>query len=74
VFIAAKQVHPELFEGVGMGTSRALAETLARAGDLRVLLLSPHRDLDTAADVRAALCAGELDHAPRTLELLVARR
>jgi uncharacterized protein len=40
-----------VFAGVAWGTSRVLAETLARAGGLRTLLLEPCFDVDTPADL-----------------------
>jgi uncharacterized protein len=66
--IAAKRPHPELFAGVPMGSDTVLAATLERAGraGLTVGLLPPARDLDLAADLAAALAAGELDASPRT--------
>jgi hypothetical protein len=77
--VAAKAAHPELFEGVPMGTDTVLEVTLRRAATagLEVGLLAPMRDLDRIEDLRAALDAGELAASPRTLavatELLAGR-
>jgi glycosyltransferase A (GT-A) superfamily protein (DUF2064 family) len=67
--VAAKAPRPELFLGVPMGTDKVLAVTLRRAaaGNLRVGLLPPLRDLDRFEDLQAALDAGELAASPRTL-------
>jgi uncharacterized protein len=67
--VAAKAARPELFLGVPMGTGAVLEVTLRRvaAGDLRVALLPPLRDLDRFEDLRAALDAGELAACRRTL-------
>ncbi|MBA2530239.1 MAG: hypothetical protein H0V19_09845, partial [Euzebyales bacterium] len=47
-------------------------QTLRRAADagLRVRLLEPRHDLDTAADLLAALRRGQLAGAPRTATLV----
>jgi uncharacterized protein len=75
VLISAHRPHEELFVGVPMGTDSVLARTLARAREsgLRVALLGPRRDLDTAADLADALAGDELAHARRTLGLLSTR-
>jgi uncharacterized protein len=67
--VAAKAPRPELFVGVPMGTDAVLEMTLRRAaaGNLRVGLLPPLRDLDRIEDLQAALDAGELATSPRTL-------
>jgi len=58
-----------LFAGVPMSTGHTLTATLAAAhgAGLRTALLPPRHDLDTIADLRAALAAGELASAPATL-------
>jgi rSAM/selenodomain-associated transferase 1 len=76
--LAATRPTSHLFDGVEMSTTRVLADTLARAGaaGTPVTLLAPRHDLDTAADLVAALEAGQLAEAWRTralAERLVAR-
>src|SRR5207249_11777795 len=60
--IALRAPHPELFEGVAMGTDQVLEQTLerAQAAGLRVRLLPTVRDLDTAQDLDQANQRGEL--------------
>ncbi len=67
--VATARPLPELFAGVPMSTSSTLAATLAaaRGAGLRTALLAPRHDLDTVADLVAALAAGELVSAPATL-------
>jgi uncharacterized protein len=66
--------RPEVLVDVEMSTPRVLADTLARAeaAALRVALVAERHDLDTVADLAAALAAGQLDHAPRTRAAAVA--
>ncbi|MFQ6058363.1 MAG: TIGR04282 family arsenosugar biosynthesis glycosyltransferase [Anaerolineae bacterium] len=51
--IGMKAFHPELFQGVAMGTERVLSQTLERARrtNLRVSLLPPWYDVDTQDDL-----------------------
>jgi rSAM/selenodomain-associated transferase 1 len=67
--VAAARPLAVLFAGVPMSTSHTLAATLAaaRGAGLRTALLPPRHDLDTIADLVAALAAGELASAPATL-------
>lgn len=67
--LATSAPEPGLFDGVAMGTSQVLAQTVAQAGllGLSVALTGRRYDVDTAADVRAAHRAGQLDAAPCTL-------
>jgi hypothetical protein len=55
--IGMKAPHPELFQGVAMGTERVFMETLERArrANLRVSLLPPWYDVDTRDDVKRLL-------------------
>jgi len=60
--IGMKAFHPELFQGVAMGTERVFSQTLegARQANLWVSLLPPWYDVDTQDDLeclRAELCA-----------------
>ncbi len=68
--LAASRPTPQLFDGVVMSTERVLADTLARTGGIRVALLRTRHDLDTVADLLAALNEGQLDDAPRTRDLV----
>jgi hypothetical protein len=51
--IGMKAFHPELFQGVAMGTERVFSQTLKRArqANLRVSLLPPWYDVDTQDDL-----------------------
>lgn len=51
--IGMKAFHPELFQGVAMGTERVLSQTLQRAhrANLGVSLLPPWYDVDTQDDL-----------------------
>jgi len=68
--VGARATHPELFEGDGMGTGKALDRLLARAStmQLSVGFSDPFYDVDVADDL--VRLAGELevapDRAPRT--------
>ncbi len=66
--LAASRPTPELLCGVPMSTATVLDDTLRRAAaaELGVTVLAQRFDIDTAADLLAALSAGELSHAPRT--------
>jgi rSAM/selenodomain-associated transferase 1 len=68
--LASSRPTPELFDGVVMSTDRVLADTLSRAAGLTVTLLGTHHDLDTIADLLAALDSGQLNGAPRTHALV----
>jgi hypothetical protein len=73
-WIALRRAVPGLFDHA-MSTATVLADTLARAAaaGLRVRRLSPHFDLDTAADLAllgAARRRGETDECPRTIAVL----
>jgi len=70
--VATARPLPELFAGVPMSSARTLAATLAaaRRAGRRTTLLAPRHDLDTVADLHAALAAGELASAPATLAAL----
>jgi len=75
--LASSRPTPALFDGVVMSTEQVLADTLRLAAGLQVTLLDSRHDLDTVADLLAALDDGQLDNAPRTHELvgqLLARR
>ena len=69
--IGTRRAHASLF-AVEMSTPRVLTDTLVRARALRLSsrCLPPRRDLDTVEDLRCALQAGELSHAPRTATLV----
>ena len=70
--IGLRSPAPPLFRGVAWGTSRVLADTLARAGALRTHLLLPSFDVDEPEDlVRLAgvLARGDVS-LPRTAALL----
>lgn len=62
--VGAKAAHPELFEGDGMGTGKALDRLLARAGamQLSVGFTAPFYDIDVAPDLLRL--AAELQLAP----------
>ncbi len=66
--LASARPTPHMFDRVEMSTEHVLADTLARAAaaGTPVTLLAPRHDLDTAADLLAALDAGQLAQAPRT--------
>jgi uncharacterized protein len=51
--VGARAIHPELFNGDGMGTANALEALLARARglELSVHLTDPFYDIDLAADL-----------------------
>lgn len=51
--IGMKAFHPELFQGVAMGTERVLSQTLERARrpNLRVSLLPPWYEVETQDDL-----------------------
>jgi rSAM/selenodomain-associated transferase 1 len=70
--IGLRAPRPPVFTGVPWGTDRVLAETLARAGGLRTLLLEPCFDVDTPADLTrlsGVLTRGDVA-LPRTAALL----
>jgi uncharacterized protein len=70
--IGLRASTPAVFTGVAWGTSRVLAETLARAGGLRTRLLEPCFDVDTPADLArlsGILARGDVG-LPRTAALL----
>jgi glycosyltransferase A (GT-A) superfamily protein (DUF2064 family) len=70
--IGLRTPTPAVFSGVAWGTSRVLAETLARARGLRPLLLEPCFDVDTPADLARlsdVLARGDVA-LPRTAALL----
>ncbi len=54
VGLARRPRVPRLFSGVRWSTEHALADTLARAGDLDVAFLDMLADVDTGADLRRA--------------------
>ena len=70
--IGLRTPTPAVFTGVAWGTSRVLAETLARASGLRTRLLEPCFDIDTPADLArlADLLARGDVLLPRTAALL----
>jgi len=70
--IGLREPTPAVFTGIAWGTSRVLAETLARAGGLRTRLLEASFDVDTPADLARlsdVLARGEVA-LPRTGVLL----
>jgi glycosyltransferase A (GT-A) superfamily protein (DUF2064 family) len=70
--IGLRAPAPRLFSGVAWGTSRVLAETLARAGTLRSRLLPACFDVDEPDDLArlaSVLARGDVHH-PRTAALL----
>ena len=77
--VGARGRVPALFEGVRYGTRHALTDTLAlarRDARLRVALLPPWYDVDTARDLRlvSAHLALSPASAPRTAQLLADAR
>ena len=72
--VGAKESHPDLFNGGGMGTANALEALLtrARALGLSISLTDPFYDIDVASDL--SQLANELqripDKAPRTAKWL----
>ena len=70
--IAARQAHDAPFRDIPWSTPATLAVTLERCHEagLRVELLRPCRDVDTAADLATLAADGALDAAPRTAAAL----
>ncbi len=72
--VGAKATHPELFEGDGMGTGKALDTLLERAGTLQLAVdfTDPFYDIDVAGDLvrLAAELRLDPDRAPRTADWL----
>lgn len=76
--IAAKQAHPELFAEVEWGSSKVLAQTLARAAGagLVTVQLKSGYDVDSLADLqrlKTELTSGERERipCPRTFEFVM---
>jgi rSAM/selenodomain-associated transferase 1 len=70
--IGLRSPAPRLFRGIAWGTSRVLADTVARVGTLRTHLLLPSFDVDEPEDLArlaAVLARGDVV-LPRTAALL----
>lgn len=69
--LVASRATPALFTGIAMGRSDVADRTRAAATRHGIALaeVAVRHDLDTLADLAAALAAGELEEAPRTRAL-----